>query len=226
MSIDSDGQSPPPSENEHGEGQVERQASGGGNGNDKPEKKKKKKPEGDLGTSRGIETMFRTSYRTHLNLSGFADNKANIMISINGIIISIVLASATPRTVDYPGLIVPIAIFLVTCVISMIYAILAARPRVTSHLVTLEDVQENRANILFFGNFVNMTEDDFVVGMQELMVNTDRLYTNMIRDIYSLGGVLKKKYQLIRVSYTVFMLGLTVGVLLFLIVLATGGSNI
>ena len=59
------------------------------------------------------------------------------------------------------------------------------------------------------------------MGMHELMGNTDQLYTNMVRDIYSLGGVLNKKYALIRISYTVFMLGLSVGVALFLWVLGT-----
>lgn len=185
----------------------------------KPPKKKKKKK--GKGSDRGVETMFRTSYRTHLALSSLADAKANIMISINGIIISILIASVSPRIGEIPTLLLPTAIFLVTCVVSMIYAILAARPRVTSLHVSLEDVRENRANLLFFGNFVNMPEDDFVVGMHELMGNTDQLYTNMIRDIYSLGGVLNKKYRLIRTSYTVFMLGLSVGVALFLVVLAT-----
>ena len=228
MSTDSDRQDPMSPDHGRASGEEEalkahEEAGGqGAGGPDEPTpKKKKSKLKGDLGTSRGIETMFRTSYRTHLNLSGIADNKANIMISINGIIISILIASVSPRIGEIPALILPTAIFLVTCVVSMIYAILAARPRVTSLHFSLEDVRENRANLLFFGNFVNMPEDDFVVGMQELMGNTDQLYTNMIRDIYSLGGVLNKKYRLIRTSYTVFMLGLSVGVALFLVVLAT-----
>ena len=228
MSTDSDRQDPMSPDHGRAGGEEEalkahEEAGGQGvGGPDEPTpKKKKSKLKGDLGTSRGIETMFRTSYRTHLNLSGIADNKANIMISINGIIISILIASVSPRIGEIPALILPTAIFLVTCVVSMIYAILAARPRVTSLHVSLEDVRENRANLLFFGNFVNMPEDDFVVGMHELMGNTDQLYTNMIRDIYSLGGVLNKKYRLIRTSYTVFMLGLSVGVALFLVVLAT-----
>ncbi len=228
MSTDSDRQdpiSPDPGRGHEGEEAPNAHEEAGGQGAGAPDeptpKKKKNKLKGDLGTSRGIETMFRTSYRTHLKLSGIADNKANIMISINGIIISILIASVSPRIGEIPALILPTAIFLVTCVVSMIYAILAARPRVTSLHVSLEDVRDNRANLLFFGNFVNMPEDDFVVGMQELMGNTDQLYTNMIRDIYSLGGVLNKKYRLIRTSYTVFMLGLSVGVALFLLVLVT-----
>ena len=36
---------------------------------------------------RGIETMFRNTVRTHVEFSAMADSKANIMISINTLII-------------------------------------------------------------------------------------------------------------------------------------------
>lgn len=184
----------------------------------KRKKAEKKAKDPGLGTNRGIETMFRTSYRTHIDLSHLADNKANIMISINGIIISILLASISPKIDANPWLLLPTALLLVGCLSSLVFAILAARPRVSSHIVTLEDVRSDRSNILFFGNFVSLDEDEFVEGMKELITDTDRLYVNMIRDIYSLGGVLAKKFKLLRVSYTLFMFGLVTGVLLFLFV--------
>ena len=186
----------------------------------KKKKKKKKKPDNGLGSSRGIETMFRTSYRTNMDLSGLADAKANIMISINGIIISIILASISPKIDANPWLLIPTAVLLLTCLGSMALAVLAARPRVSSQVISLEDVRRNNKNLLFFGNFVSMPEEDFVLGMKELVMNTDNLYINMIRDIYGLGSVLMKKFSLLRRSYTVFMFGLILGVLLFIIVYA------
>ncbi len=182
----------------------------------KKKKKKKKKPDAGLGSSRGIETMFRTSYRTNMDLSGLADAKANIMISINGIIISIILASISPKIDANPWLLIPTAVLLVTCLGSMALAVLAARPRVSSQVISLEDVRRNNKNLLFFGNFVSMPEEDFVLGMKELVMNTDNLYINMIRDIYGLGSVLMKKFSLLRRSYTVFMFGLILGVMLFI----------
>ena len=74
-------------------------------------KAKKGKAAGGLGSSRGVETMFRTSYRTHVDLSHLADNKANIMISINGIIISILLASISPKIDANPSCSSPPACF-------------------------------------------------------------------------------------------------------------------
>lgn len=181
----------------------------------KSKKNKKKKKNEGLGSSRGIETMFRTSYRTNMDLSGLADAKANIMISINGIIISIIIASISPKIDTNPWLLIPTAVLLLSCLVSIILAVLAARPRVPSNVINLEDVRSGKANVLFFGNFVSMPESDYVIAMKELLVNTDRLYVNMIRDIYGLGTVLEKKFKLLRRSYNAFMVGLMLGVLLF-----------
>lgn len=167
---------------------------------------------------RGVSDMFRTSYRTHVDLSGLADNKSNIMISINGIIISIVIASISPKIDSNPWLLLPTAALLITCVTSMIYAILSARPRVSKEKVTLDDVRANRANILFFGNFYTMTREDYVEGMEELMQDSERLYDNMARDLHGLGTVLAKKYHLLRIAYNIFMIGLVLSVISFLIV--------
>jgi hypothetical protein len=190
----------------------------------KPPKKKKKKRKGK-GSDRGVETMFRTSYRTHLALSSLADAKANIMISINGIIISILLATVYPSVTQSRWLIIPSSILLLSALVSLVFAVISARPRVTHNTVTLEDVRENKANILFFGTFVNMTEEDFISGMWELMGKRKRIYTNMMRDLFGLGAVLKTKYRLLRISYTVFMFGLSVGVISYLAVLALVGST-
>ena len=100
----------------------------------------------------------------------------------------------------------------------MFYAVSAARPRVSSKPVSLEALRENNANILFFGNFGNMSEQNFVTGMVELMKSSDRLYYNMIRDIYGLGKVLVRKFALLRVAYNAFMAGLILGVLSYIIV--------
>jgi len=204
-----------PAPSSPGEGPPAERAEG-----DKEKKKKKKGLKKDrLGSDRGIETMFRTSYRTHVDMSQLADNKANIMVTVNALILSISLASIAPKIDANPWLLIPTSILLLTALGSLFYAVQAARPRVTNTPVSLEEVRRNRANILFFGNFVHLREDEYLVGMTELLQNSDRLYLNMMRDIYSLGGVLQLKFRLLRVSYDIFMYGLVVAVMAFLIVL-------
>ena len=71
-----------------------------------------------LGTRRGIETMFRSAYRVQMDLTGLADNKANMMVSINGIIISIIIAAVAPKLDANPWLLLPSTVFLIgTCLL-------------------------------------------------------------------------------------------------------------
>lgn len=173
----------------------------------------------ELGSlKRGVSDMFRTSYRTHIELSAIADNKSNIMISINGIIISIMIASVASQISSNSWLMLPTAILLITSLLSLIYSVLAARPRVSNEKVTLKDVRSNQSNILFFGNFYSMDREDYVTGIEELMSDNERLYNTMARDLHGLGNVLSKKFKLLRVAYNIFMVGLVVSVCSFLIV--------
>lgn len=165
---------------------------------------------------RGIETMFRTTYRNHINLSSIADSKANIMISVNAILLSIILSFISSRFQTEPWLLIPSASLALTCLVAIVFAILSARPKVTNKTFTLEEIRRSpEANILFFGNFTNMPLREFTVGLRELMQNSDLLYDNMIADIYSLGQVLHRKYRLLWISYTAFMAGVVVSVALF-----------
>jgi hypothetical protein len=182
----------------------------------KKKKKQKEKLSNALGTNRGIETMFRSAYRVQMDLTGLADNKANMMISINGIIISIIIASVAPKLDANPWLLIPSTIFLLGTLISIVYAILAARPRVSSQPITLEDLRHSEGNILFFGNFANMSENEFLEGMVELVQDKTVVYESMIRNIYGLGSVLKKKFALLQVAYTTFMAALILGVFSFI----------
>ncbi len=189
----------------------------------KKKKKKKKKKRFNpssielkqINLGRGVETMYRTAYRTHVNLSSMADSKANIMLSVNAIIISIIISNLMPRFDEDPKLIAPTIVLLVVCLAALTFAILSTRPKITEGKVTKEDIQQKRGNLLFFGNFYKMPLDDFEDGMMELIKDTDYLYGSMTRDIYFLGIVLAKKYRYLRWCYSIFMYGLIVSVLVF-----------
>ena len=181
---------------------------------DKSKKKiKVPKPE------RGIDTMFRTTLNNHNNLSGLVDNKANILLSVNAIIISVSLTTIIPK-LDNPSnahLILPTMILIVTSVIAITFAILATRPTITKGSFTKKEVDEKKVNLLFFGNFYKMPYEDYNWAMNELMKDKDYVYNSMIKDLFHLGIVLEKKYRLLRVAYSIFMFGLIISVLAFLI---------
>jgi len=189
---------------------------------DKKKKKKKKAAPNngaadlkEINLGRGVETMYRTTYRTHVNLSSIADNKANIMLSINAIIISIVLPQLVPNFDQNPKLILPTILLLATCLSAMVFATLSTRPKITEGRFSRKDIEEKRANLLFFGNFYKMKLEDFHWGMMEMIKDSDFLYSSMTRDLYYLGIVLAKKYRFLSICYALFMYGMIVSVVAF-----------
>lgn len=187
------------------------------------ERKQRRREEKELLRSRrGIETLFRVSYREQLELTALADSKANIMIEVNGLILSIMLASASIILDGAPWLGLPCGAMVVTAFISIVFAVLAARPTLREPAeLHVEDVQSGRANILYFGNFARISEDQFVDGMREMLDDPERVYLNMTRHIYGMGFILRRKFRLLRVAYTVFLTGLFVTSALLLFALYT-----
>ena len=166
---------------------------------------------------RGIDTMFRTTLNNHTRLSEIADSKANILLSVNAIIISISLSTLIPK-LDSPGnahLIMPTFTLLLFSVVSIIFAIMSTRPKVTSGVFTRKDIEDKKVNLLFFGNFYKMPLTEYEWAVNELMKDRDYLYNSMIKDLYFLGLVLNRKYKLLRITYTVFMVGIICSFLAF-----------
>jgi len=176
--------------------------------------KESKKP------TRGIESMFRITSENHMTLSGMADTKANIMISINSIILSILVGILIRKFEEYPNLVVPTLIIVVVCLCAIVFSILATRPNISSGKFTRDDILNKRTNLLFFGNFHKMKLDDYMWGMKEMMKDSEYLYGSLIKDIYFLGVVLGKKYRFLRISYTIFMFGFVIAILSFLLAIA------
>lgn len=168
---------------------------------------------------RGIETMFRTTLRNQLTLSAIADNKANILISISSIMISVVFSMLFSKLENNFHLVWPTMILLTVCVTTIVFAVLATRPKVDEGKFAREDIEAKRTNLLFFGNFHNTAMDDYIWGMKEMMNDSDYLYNSMIKDIYFHGKVLAKKFKLLRIAYTLFMIGMSVSVISFGVVL-------
>lgn len=175
----------------------------------------KKKKKGKKGYSRGVESMFRLTARNQINLSAIADNKSNILISVNAILISVILSVLVTRFSQIPEFILPTLLFLLTCVATIIFSILSTRPNVSSGKFSRADIIENKVNLLFFGNFYKMGLEEYEWGIQQLMHNDKNLYATMVKDQYYLGKILAKKYKLLKVAYNVFLIGVIISTFAF-----------
>lgn len=167
---------------------------------------------------RGVETMYRVQLKNHIELSAIADTKANILLSVNAIIISIALSNLIPK-LDNPSnlfLVYPTLILMLFSIASVVLSVLSTRPKISNVAITKDMIKAKKTNILFFGNFHKMSLTDFEWGIDYLMDNEETLYNSLTKDLYYLGLVLNRKYKLLRITYTVFMFGIIISAAAFI----------
>jgi predicted metal-dependent HD superfamily phosphohydrolase len=168
---------------------------------------------------RSIQSLYRITLRNHIDLSAIADTKANILLSVNAIIISLALANIVTKldASSNRHLMIPTLILICFSVAAIILAIMSTRPNVTSGEFTKEQVKNREVNVLFFGNFHKMPFDQFKWAIEEITYDQDYIYEALARDLHLLGIVLNRKYMLLRWTYTIFMIGIIASVVSFVV---------
>ncbi|QEM09792.1 Pycsar system effector family protein [Mucilaginibacter rubeus] len=165
----------------------------------------------------GIETLLKVTASTDQRLSDMADNKAQILITVNSIIISAIISLVLRKLKDNSFLVLPSYLLLTVSLATMILAILSTRPSIPRGKFSAKDLEDKKANLLFFGNFYRMKLDDFAAGMKNVLHDKEYLYDSLIKDIHTQGVVLGRKYRLLRAAYNVFMFGLIIAIITFII---------
>jgi len=171
-------------------------------------------------SNRERETLFRCAYKNQTSLRQIIDNKANIVISINTVLLSSIIAISGFGIISeqmelYNFNLLPLVIIISSSSVSAILAILAAMPKI---IITRDgQLQSEKQSLLFFGEIVNHTQKGFTEKMETLLESRNDIYEHMTIDIYNQSLVLKKKYKLLSYAYKVLMYGIGVGVIGFLL---------
>jgi hypothetical protein len=165
----------------------------------------------------GIETLLKVTASTDQRLSDMADNKAQILITVNSIIISAIISLLLRKLKDNSFLVLPSYLLLTVSLATMILAILSTRPSIPRGKFSTKDIEDKKVNLLFFGNFYRMKLDDFAAGMKNVLHDKEYLYDSLIKDIHTQGVVLGRKYRLLRAAYNVFMFGLIIAIITFIV---------
>ena len=178
---------------------------------------KKKLSKVDPRSERGTETLFRLLSKNQYTLNTMIDTKSNILISINALILSLILGTVLSQLDKDPHLLYPAALILVTNLASIAYAIFATRPE-------LIHGNKDANNIMFYGNFHQMSEEKYVESVTNLMRQGDELYITIAKDTYYLGKTIDRKFKLLRKSFNVFLIGIILSVIAFLLCHALFGN--
>ena len=159
-----------------------------------------------------IHTL-RTAQQHQVTLSMIADQKANIIIGFALIFFSVIQSQIFAREFTEKIYFWPLSALSLTVFTSFFLAIMVVLPRFKKG--QRFDSPSQMPNPLFFGFFASFSQDEYTEYMMSTVTSNEVARELMIRDMYQIGAILKRKYELLRLSY----LSLAVGALLSVVVL-------
>jgi hypothetical protein len=180
---------------------------------------KPKKP--DRKVNLAAYNFFRIGFRNHIELSGMADNRSHIMISVNSIMMGIMISFITYQNLPStnPPLLFPVVVFIITGMTSLIFAILAAKPRMWRNINKESSEYEILTHLASYSDFASLSSTQYEHHLDLVLSDPELVKINLKKELYHLGKILDIKNRYLVFSYNVFMFGFLVSMLLFLALL-------
>ncbi len=154
------------------------------------------------------DQILRTTQQHHVRLSVMADTKANIIITVSSIVLTIALGR-----INDPVLRPSMLILAGFTLAALLLAILAVLPKYRPLRLKRDEPLPAHFNVLFFGHFAELDQQRFLRELATRM-RPGMVYPTMASDIYSLGSYLSHhKYRYLRLSYICFLIGFVLTVM-------------
>lgn len=153
-----------------------------------------------------LDSLLVQTRREQMHLSAMADAKANILLTVSSLVITL-----SAKSLLDPRLHLPTLILLGFSLLTIILAAYAVMPKYNRHSPAPEQVGTHTFNLLFFGDFARLNYDEFADAMEKHMRDASSTYELQVRGIYNLGVFLaRQKYRYIRLAYISFLTGFVV----------------
>ncbi len=152
-----------------------------------------------------LDHLVRQTRMHHAQLSSMADMKANMLLTMASVVLTL-----SVRYITEPHLKSATIILIVFCLLTIGLATYAVMPKIPFSLRkgTHVDTSSPGFNLLFFGDFVRLQYEEFETAMEEVMNDPSLTYQVQLRELYTLGTFLaKKKYRFLRLAYMTFITG-------------------
>lgn len=171
-------------------------------------------------TERERQTFYRVAFQNYSNLLQIADNKANIIISINALVISSLIALVSYGSISNqlemqrPIIFVPIILFLGLILCSTFLAVQVAKPKIMGR--STDKSVKPQFSMLFFGATDFYSFEEYLAETHRVLKSRAEIQDQMTLSLYYQGRVLSRKYKVLRQAYTVFTIALAFGVMVLL----------
>ncbi|TRD12747.1 hypothetical protein FGU71_06365 [Erythrobacter insulae] len=150
--------------------------------------------------------LVRTAQLNTLTLSQMADQKANILIGATFVVFSLSVTRLLGSEITLATVCLALTAF-----VSSLFAVLSVLPT-TNRM----DPKNKNFNILFFGHFTGMDEEQWKQKLLTEFQADETVYRAMLRDVYQNGQVLYgKKYRYLAYAYRIFLSGLFVTMVVY-----------
>ena len=180
-------------------------------------KKINQKVEKRIVSTRGYDSLYRITGRNQITLSGIADNKANILITLNTLIVSAVITFVLVRIDEFEYLLFPTIITILFSLASIAFAVVSASPQLRPGTFSKEAFLKKQESLIFYGNFYKMDYQDYEDAIRAMITDQELLFSNLSRDQFALGKILGRKFKQLNMSFTIFLIGITFSSLSFII---------
>jgi Family of unknown function (DUF5706) len=173
-------------------------------------------------SNKETEDLFKLAFRNYNHLISVADSKASLLIHVNAIIISVMLAFVVRQLDKYVMLLGPAVLLLLVSLATIFLSILASRPQQSNN------VQKKRSGNFqhfFFGSFDlidpafrHISWDEYHKQLEQLFSGAkEKVYLEMYKESYNVRKVLSRKFNFLSMAYWVFIIGLLVSLTAFVI---------
>ena len=162
--------------------------------------------------------LVRTNQQLTMQLSQMADQKASILMGATFVVFTLAIGQARAGA---GALAMPLTVLATFSFLSALLAVSAVLPRVGKAPPVVYRDGKDHSNILFFGRFTQMEEDEFIAEVKKRLRSEEDLYETMLRDTYQNGVVLaRRKYRYLAYAYRLFVVGLTLTFVAFVVEMA------
>jgi hypothetical protein len=141
--------------------------------------------------------------------------KSGFLLSFNSILLSVVLSILSTKLTEFPHLLIPTVMLVVTCLGTIIFTILATKPMIIRN--RKDPLARDTFNVMFFGHYVHLDWQEYNKQIKVISNNVESTVEVLSKNIYYQGVVLDKKYRLLLIAYKIFLYGLIISVSAFLI---------
>ncbi len=161
---------------------------------------------------RHIDQMLNGTRWHHVQLSTMADSKANMLLTMSAVVITLSVPHISQSDFQLPFLI--LTIFSLITVMLAAYSVMPKFSFSRKKKLPVPNINSPHFNILFFGDFVRLNYKQYESAMNDILNDPSKVYEVQVREIYVLGRFLaREKYRFLRLAYVSFIAGLVISFL-------------